>query len=92
MKTTADEKRTTRQLYNLYKADPDALRRELCKLPPLDVAVAVLELAHQLPVQARERLLGHLRRWAQEDKQEDKTAEPCSAPELGRQVQKVRCT
>ncbi len=88
MKTTADEKRATRQLYNLYKADPGALRRELCKLSPLDVAVAVLELAHQLPVQARERLLGHLRRWAQEDK----TAEPCPAPELDRQVGKVRCT
>ena len=71
MKTTADEKRATRELYNLYKADSRALRGELRKLPPLEVAVAVLELAQQLPVQARERLLGDLRRWAQEDKPVD---------------------
>ncbi len=68
MKTTADEKRTTRELYNLYKADAGALRSQLRKLRPLEVAVAVLELAQQLPVQARERLLGDLRRWVQEDK------------------------
>lgn len=71
MKTTADEKRTTRELYNLYKADSGALRSELRKLRPLEVAVAVLELAQQLPVQARERLLGDLRRWVHEDKPVD---------------------
>jgi hypothetical protein len=68
MKTTTDEKRTTRELYNLYAADSGALRAELCKLQPLEAAVAVLKLAQEMTIEARERLLGDLRRWAQEGK------------------------
>jgi hypothetical protein len=68
MKTTSDEKRATRELYDLYAANSGALRAELCKLPPLEAAVAVLKLAQQMTIDARERLLGDLRRWAQEGK------------------------
>ncbi len=66
MKLTPDEKRTTRELYDRYTANAGALRAELCKHLPLEAAMIVLELAQELTTDARERLLGHLRRWTQE--------------------------
>ncbi len=66
MKLTAEEKRNTRELYNLYRADAGALRAELCKQLPLEAAMTVLELAQELTTDARERLLGDLRRWTQD--------------------------
>lgn len=71
MKLTADEKRTTRELYNLYTANAGALRAELCKQLPLEAAMIVLELAQELTTDARERLLGDLRRWAQDANRPD---------------------
>ncbi len=68
MKLTADEKRTTRELYNLYTTNAGALRAELCKQLHLEAAMIVLELAQELTTDARERLLGDLRRWAQDAK------------------------
>ncbi len=66
MKLTSEEKRTTRDLYNRYTANAGALRAELCQHLPLEAAMIVLELAQELTTDARERLLGHLRRWTQE--------------------------
>ncbi len=68
MKLTAEEKRTTRELYNLYRADAGALRAELSKQPPVEAAMIVLELAQELTTDGRERLLADLRRWAQDVK------------------------
>ncbi len=80
MKLTPEEKRTTRELYNLYQADAGALRAELCKQPPVEAAMIVLELAQELTTDARERLLGDLRRWTQDLRTASKAAPPTAEP------------